>query len=285
MSSGCPSPCARCVRSVALLLALLGMLAPAAADQQPAMALLIDDLGFRVIEDLAVLELDPRVSVAIIPNAPLARRVARLANAQQRIVLVHLPLTQGSAQECDAPLCPERAWSAERMRLHLDWAFSEVQGAAGLNNHQGSHFTGDLAATRRLLEGLELYSREQKTPPFIVDSRTTPNSRLATLASEAGFATTQRDIFLDHDRGPEALENAWQAAIALARRQGHAVVIAHPHPETIDFLAQALPKLTHAGVRLVPITEVLKQREAPPVRLGYPAAATAYRASTAPSAP
>jgi len=274
----------RACRWLASLLLLLST-AAAAAEQRPLLAVIIDDLGFRLAEDLAVLELDHRVSVAIIPNAPMSRRLAALAREQQRTVLVHLPLAQGPAGECDAPLCPRREWSAERMRRHLAWAFDEVEGAAGLNNHQGSLFTADQGATRRLLEGLQLLSREQASPPFIIDSRTTPYSRLAELAGASGFRSARRDVFLDHDRAPEAMDSAWQAALAIARRQGRAIVIGHPHPETILFLQYALPALADAGVRLVPVAEVLREPEQQATRIGYPAAGAAYRSPISPAGP
>ncbi len=258
----------------------------AAAEKTPTLAVIIDDLGFRLIEDQAVLALDPRISVAIIPNAPLARRMAAKAYAQQRTVLVHLPLSQGPSGECDAPICPRREWSPERMRQHLAWAFEEVHGATGLNNHQGSLFTADPAATRRLIEGLKLFSRGRAEAPFVIDSRTTPASHLANLASAAGFYTAERDVFLDHDRRPEAMTRAWNAAIDRARSQGHAVVIGHPHPETIAFLDQALALLESQGVALVALPEVLQAAgRAEPARPARAAAQAAYRSRTSPPGP
>ncbi|GEM_PF-3567009 len=265
--------------------ALLLSAGAAAAENVARLAVIVDDLGFRQAEDLAILELDRRVSVAIIPNAPLARYMAAEARRQQRITLVHLPLAQGPTGECDAPVCPRREWSAERMRQHLAWAFGEVEGAVGLNNHQGSLFTADLAATRRLIEGLKLFSHEQPSPPFILDSRTSPQSRLAELAGGSGFRTARRDIFLDHDRSPEAMNRAWNAALAVARREGSAIVIAHPHPETIVFLRRSLPELAAHGVALVALPEVLQEPAQQPARYGYPAAGVAYRSSMAPPGP
>ncbi len=274
-----PGFIAQCLIPMLVLLAVVvsGAQAHQTAADRPAIAVIVDDLGFRLIEDQAVLRLDPRVSVAIIPNAPLARRMAEQANEQQRVTLVHLPLTQGPARACDAPLCPRREWSPERMRRHLEWAFGQVTGAVGLNNHQGSHFTADVGANRRLLEGLGLFSEKHPFAPFVVDSVTTPYSRLAELAEASGFRTARRDVFLDHDLRPEAMQKAWQEAIRIAGERGHAVVIAHPHPETIEFLQQALPEVEESGIDLVPITDVLLEPPSQRPRLGYPAAGVGYR--------
>lgn len=262
-----------------MLAACLLLAAGQASAERPTLAIIVDDLGFRWVEDQAVLDLDRRISVAIIPNAPLARRMAEQAERQQRTVLVHLPLTQGPALACDAPLCPQREWSPERVRQHLDWAFEQVPGAVGLNNHQGSHFTADVAATRRLLEGLKLFSSARGAAPFVIDSRTTPRSHLAELAESSGFRTARRDVFLDHDLRPEAMELAWQTAIRIARNRGRAVVIAHPHPESIEFLQRALAQIDDSGIELVPITDILGAGRPPPARFGHPAASVAYDSS------
>ncbi|MGY6554599.1 MAG: divergent polysaccharide deacetylase family protein [Wenzhouxiangella sp.] len=271
-----------------LVLAMtLGFSSLPAAERAPMLAVIIDDLGFRLIEDQAALALDPRISVAIIPNAPLARRMAKQAHAQERTILVHLPLPQGPEAECDAPACPRAEWSSERMHRHLAWAFEEVYGAAGLNNHQGSQFTADAEATRRLLEGLSLLSRDRLIPPFVIDSRTSPDTRLGDLAAAAGFATAQRDVFLDHDRSLEGMELAWQSAIRRARRHGQALVIGHPHPETIAFLTTAVAGLAEYGVELVRLSEVLQPPSPERRRLTYPrsGSGTADPASIAPLGP
>jgi len=278
-------PCSGLALVAAAMLLLCWNQDAPAEQATPAIAIIIDDLGFRMNEDQAVLGLDQRIGVAVIPNAPQARSVAKQAAAQQRTVLVHLPLAQGPDGDCDAPVCPLREWSSERVRQHLAWAFGEVHGAVGLNNHQGSHFTADPAAIRRLLEGLPLFSLDQPETPFVLDSRTTPGSQLGELAASAGFRTARRDVFLDHDRSPAAMQQAWRAAIELAHRQGQAVVIAHPHPETIEFLDQALAELAEQGIRLVALPEILRRGRSIAPGIGLPAAGAAYRTSIAPPAP
>lgn len=273
-------------------LVLLGVLAPlllsgpALKAAEPArVAIIIDDLGFRADQDRAVLGLDRRIAVAVIPNAPRAGDMARLATAQRRELLVHLPLAHAHQQDCDAPVCPRREWSAERMRQHLAWAFDEVEGAIGINNHQGSLFTSDAAATRRLVEGLVLFNRERERPLFVIDSRTSPGSMLAGMAVEAGLSAGQRQVFLDHERSLEAIERAWLELLRLSRRDGSAIAIGHPHPETIEFLNQAVAMLEDQGIRLVPISSLLKPAAVRRPGNGHAAAAAAYTSPTVPARP
>ncbi len=259
---------------------------PAAGAQDSArVAIIIDDIGFRAEQDLAVFDLDRRITVAVIPDAPLAGQMARLARSQKREALVHLPLAHGHVRDCDAPLCPQREWSPERMRQHLDWAFGVVEGAVGINNHQGSLFTADSASTRRLLEGLRLLARDRPDPLLVIDSRTSPASRLARLAAEAGFPTAERSVFLDHDRSPAAIARAWQTLLETAERNGSAIAIGHPHPETTGFLQRELIGLRERGIELVPISALVRTGAEPRMMVGQPRPAVAYPGSIAPSQP
>lgn len=248
--------------------------------------MIIDDLGFQPTLDDAALRLDSRVAVAIIPGAPGTTRMAQAAAAQQRDILIHLPLSHSGTQDCDAPICPRREWSAERMREHLAWASDQVTGAVGLNNHQGSRFTADLGASRRLIEGLVLFNQERQQPLFVVDSRTTPHSQFAHAARSAGLPVGERSVFLDHIRTPEAIEAAWTQLLERARRDGSAIAIGHPYQHTLSFLADALPALDQTEIELVRIGELVEaeSRKSTLAQAKRPAA-RAYRSSTAPSAP
>lgn len=249
------------------------------------MAIIIDDIGFRAEQDLAVFNLDRRISVAVIPDAPLAGRMAGLARAQNREALVHLPLAHGHVRDCDAPICPRREWSPERMRQHLEWAFGVVEGAIGINNHQGSLFTADPGSTRRLLEGLRLLAQERQESLVVIDSRTSPTSVLGRLAGEAGFRTADRSVFLDHDRSPGAIEHAWQSLLETAERNGRAIAIGHPHPETIEFLQRELAGLSERGIELVTLSALVRSADGSRALVGQPRPAVAYPGSTEPAQP
>ena len=244
--------------------AMAAMLLPAAllADP-PRIAIVIDDLGYLAKHDREVLELDWRIAVAIIPDGPLAPALSRKAALQQRDVLIHLPLSGMRHDNCDfGATCPDPGWSPMRMAGHLRWASRRVENAIGINNHQGSRFTADQQAVENLVGGITLLDQLHQQPLFVLDSRTTPRSQLERKAASAGLATTRRNVFLDHDRCPDAIEKAWQQLLALARRDGSAVAIGHPHPETIDFLYRSLPELANENIELVPISQLVAQRKA-----------------------
>ncbi len=251
------------VRRVVAVLLAAGWLSGAIADV-PRIAVIIDDLGYLAVNDHDVLSLDRRIGVAIIPDGPLAPELSRRAADQQRDILIHLPLSGVNHDNCEfAATCVDPEWSPARMADHLRWAVGRVDRAVGINNHQGSRFTSDDEAVRRLVAGITLLERIDGVDLFVVDSRTTPRSRLKKQARQAGLATARRHVFLDHDRSPEAIESAWQQLLDQARQRGFAIAIGHPHRQTIEFLGQAVEKLGQEDVELVPVSRLLRPRKTP----------------------
>ncbi|MCC5864890.1 MAG: divergent polysaccharide deacetylase family protein [Wenzhouxiangella sp.] len=245
-----------------VLVFFLVLLAVTAAAEPARIAVVIDDLGFRAHQDRAILDLDARIAVAIIPDAPGAMRLSRQAGEQGRDVLIHLPLAGLYHDNCEPALsCPGLDWSVEQMSEHLAGALERVPNAIGLNNHQGSRFTRDRHAVGNLIYSLKRLGDYRGQELFVLDSRTAPDTVLEETALQAGLAATRRHVFLDHLATPEDIERAWRDLIRLARRNGSAIAIGHPRPETIRFLRAALAELDEeAGLELVPISSLTRRR-------------------------
>jgi uncharacterized protein len=250
------------VRQIVVIFLYAAWLSGAVADT-PTIAIVIDDLGYLAVNDRDVLSLDERVAVAIIPDGPLAPKLSRKAASQKRDILIHLPLSGVSHDDCEfEATCVDPDWSPSRMADHLRWAAERVDQAIGINNHQGSLFTSEHEAVRRLVAAITLLERSHGIHLFVLDSRTTPCSRLEEQAREAGLATARRNVFLDHDPSPEAIASAWAQLLEQARRHGSAIAIGHPRRQTIEFLEQAVPQLAHEGVELVRVSQLLRRVKA-----------------------
>ena len=79
-----------------------------------------------------------------------------------------------------------------------------------------------------------------------------------------GLATLERDVFLDNERDTALIEQQFQKGLAIARKQGFAVMIGHPHPETLDVLSQQLTSISEAPeaeFRLMRAGDFLKERK------------------------
>jgi uncharacterized protein len=130
-----------------------------------------------------------------------------------------------------------------------------LAGIQGVNNHMGSLLTTLRPQMDWLMQELDARGL------FFVDSRTSAQTQAAQAAAARGIPHLSRHVFLDNLRTPEHLALSFDRAIAHARREGHAVLIGHPYPETLTFLERRLPGLEEReGVRVVPVETLLDGR-------------------------
>ena len=96
---------------------------------------------------------------------------------------------------------------------------------------------------------------------FFLDSRTTPHSVGIDIATEYGVPHAARDIFLDVDLTDPAVATELAKTEAVARRNGAAIAIGHPHDPTITELRRWLPSVEAHGFRLVPVSAIVQHNE------------------------
>jgi len=238
------------LRRLAGALLLWPLLAPA---QTPAISIVIDDLGDRWQESREAAELPGAVACAVLPESPHGAQVAALAQARGKEILLHLPLQpqQGPAH----PLTIQAGGPPEQREALLQRALAAVPMAVGVNNHQGSLLTAQLEPMRWLMQALR-----RRGGLYFVDSRTTAQTLAEPLAWEQELPATRRQVFLDDVRSPAALRREWQRLLQLARKQGSALAIGHPYPETLALLRTEIPRLQAQGIRLVAPSALIREQ-------------------------
>lgn len=219
-----------------LAVALLGT--PVFAAERPTVTLIIDDLGYGLEQARRTLALAPPIAVAIIPGTPHGRRVAEAASTHGVDVLLHLPMT-GSVQNAADPYTIRPGLHPAALERRTARALEAVPHASAVNNHEGSVLTADREEMERFMSVLA----EQRPDMIFIDSRTTAESVAAESAIHAGLMTSARDVFLDHDRSASAIEAEVDRWIAAARRDGCALAIGHPYPETLTVLERELRRV------------------------------------------
>ncbi len=237
-----------------LLFTLLFLLSGVAlaAPAQPAKAylsLIIDDLGQNPARDARTLALPGPVTLAIMPDTPHASDFARQAHRAGRTVILHMPMDPATGPYAWHPGTP-----LPELERRLNAALAKVPYAAGINNHMGSRMTAEAGPMAWLMGEL------QQRGLFFVDSRTSAATVAARSAQNVGLASVSRDVFLDDERTPEAIAAQLQLGIALARKQGSAVLIGHPYPQTLDVLERELPRLKAQGIEWIEIRQMIAER-------------------------
>ncbi|QXI47536.1 MULTISPECIES: divergent polysaccharide deacetylase family protein [Pseudomonas] len=232
-----------------LLFCLLAGVAHAAPTGKAYMSIIIDDLGQNPERDSRTLALPGPVTMAIMPDTPHATDFARQAHKAGKTVILHMPMDPANGPYAWHPGAP-----IEELARRLDSALLKVPYAAGINNHMGSRMTAQREAMAWLMGEL------QRRHLFFVDSRTSAATVAAAEAQAQGLAHVSRDVFLDDVRTTEAIAGQFQQGIALAHKQGSAVLIGHPYPQTLEVLARELPRLKSQGVILLSLPQMIAER-------------------------
>lgn len=203
----------------------------------PLLAIIIDDMGYQQQLDEELLHLNLNLSFAFLPHGPHTPEQAEQAGRLGRDVLLHLPMEPRDQRWDPGPGALTLAMTpAERAELFArDLAL--VPQAVGVNNHMGSRFTEDPAAMQDFLGLL----RDRRL--FFLDSLTSPESLGYSLAREMGVKASRRQVFLDNVREQARIREQIRALLAAAERQGGAVGIGHPYPQTLAALREAGPEI------------------------------------------
>lgn len=225
---------------------------PAAAI--PEIAIIIDDMGTRLDAGRRVIGLPGPVACAFLPYAPHTDNLARQAHRRDKEVMLHLPMATVEGRPLDRGGLTLDMTEAELITT-LTADLARVPHAVGVNNHMGSLLTRHPGHMLWLMR--ELRRREGL---FFVDSRTTRHTVAQLLAFENAIPSVSRDVFLDDEPTAEGVTREFRRLLGLARRNGSALAIGHPHPATLDLLERELPRLAGQGVKLVPIARLVERR-------------------------
>ncbi|WP_312951418.1 divergent polysaccharide deacetylase family protein [Superficieibacter sp.] len=220
-------------RIVVCTAGLLAVIAPVYAGK---LAIVIDDFGYRPQTENQVLALPSAISVAVLPNAPHAREMATKAHNNGHEVLIHLPMAPLSKQPLEKDtLRPEM--SSQEIERIIREAVDDVPYAVGLNNHMGSAMTSSLFGMQKVMQALSRYNL------YFLDSMTIGNSQSMRAASGTGVKVIKRKVFLDDSQKEADIRVQFTRAVELARRNGSAIAIGHPHPSTVRVLQQMVYNL------------------------------------------
>ncbi|MDR1397498.1 MAG: divergent polysaccharide deacetylase family protein [Desulfarculales bacterium] len=198
---------------------------------KPRAAIIVDDVGLNKNALSQLLALDLPLTMSVLPYAPDAPRAARQIKERGFELWLHLPMEPLGGSNPGPGALYSHAGQEALISLTRQ-ALTKVPGAVGVNNHMGSRFTQNAAALAGPLQVI----RENNL--LFLDSLTSPRSVAQAEAGRLGIKSGRRDIFLDHQIDEESIERQLRNLVNLARRQGQAIAICHPHSATIKVLRQ-----------------------------------------------
>jgi uncharacterized protein len=239
------------VRQLLILCVSLFSMTVLATPNLPKVAIIIDDIGYHRA-DLNLIDLPFPLTFAVLPHTPYGQRAARHAFQQRKDVMLHMPM-QASNGKSPGPGALTGDMSKKQVQQTLQAALADIPYAIGINNHMGSFYTEQEQPMAWTME----YLRTRQL--FFVDSLTTARSKAGKYARQYGVTNLSRQVFLDNELDEAAMRRQFDTLLRIARKHQTAIAIAHPYPETYQFLRKYLPQLTQQGIELVGIAQLLPQ--------------------------
>jgi len=225
--------------------------ASAALPGQPMIAIVIDDMGIDDARSRAVIDLPAPLTTSFLPYGGHSAELVPLAHAGGHEILVHLPMQPLSDSANPGPHALKVTMSAAEIDRQLDWNLGRFGGYVGVNNHMGSAFTENAAGMREVLSQLD------RRGLLFLDSRTIGGTATDAASRGLDLPVLQRDVFLDNVQEERAIWLQLKELEGVARRQGYAIAIGHPHDATIRALKAWLPRARQEGFALVPVSAIV----------------------------
>ncbi|RED53277.1 divergent polysaccharide deacetylase family protein [Aestuariispira insulae] len=225
-------------------------------ERRPLLAVVIDDVGIDQRRTAQAIELPGPMTFSFIPYGRNLSQFVDTASKNGHEIMLHMPMEPENENVDPGPNALLTSLDEAEIAKRLNWGLSQFNGYIGLNNHMGSKFTAWVPGMRIVLE--ELRNRDL----MFMDSITSPQSVGYKLAREMGVAVTIRDVFLDHDQDEKAIRAQLGRMEKIARENGHAIAIGHPHDSTLAVLGDWVEGVEERGYRLVPVSAILLKKRA-----------------------
>ena len=212
---------------------------------KPRLAIIMDDVSVKSQVN-AIKSLGLNITMSFLPPSPARPHSAKLAS-EESFYMVHLPMEAQSfnAEEPSTLRINDSQQKVAQIVKNIKTLFPHVKY---INNHTGSKYTANETAMNRLIVALNANNIS------FIDSRTTAATKVPMVMKNFGLKYVARDVFLDHHMDKPYIKEQIKKAIKIAKNEGVAIAIGHPHANTILALHES--KKLFKDIELVLINKV-----------------------------
>jgi polysaccharide deacetylase 2 family uncharacterized protein YibQ len=213
----------------------------------PTIAIIIDDMGNYQKGGWKLINLPYPLTLSFLPKRPFTLVQAKAAHYIGKEVMLHAPMSNIAGLKLGFGALTDKM-SESLFKKTLINNLLSIPYAVGVNNHMGSQLTQERLQMNWVMQALSHF------PVYFIDSRTIATSVAEQVANEHAIPTMGRDVFLDDDLNFSSINYQFKRLIKIAKRQGTAIAIGHPHLITANYLAWALPKLDEEGIAIATVS-------------------------------
>lgn len=215
-------------------------------------AVIVDQMGGQREVFEALRDLGRPVALALLPVAAAAS-IARDATRRGTEILLDLPMEPYGYPRLDpGPGALLMSMPHDEIRRLVTRYVDGLPGVVGVTNYMGSRLTEDRARMRAVLE--VLVARRL----FLVDAYASNLSVAYDEAKNVGVRAGRRHRRVDASLGEAGERASWDEIAAWAERRGEAIVFAPAEPLTARLLREYVSRWEARGVRVVPVSELVR---------------------------
>ena len=220
-------------------------------DKTPRVAIIIDDIGFDKKISQALADLDPDLTLSILPGATHAKAIAEALHKRGTEILLHLPMEPMEYPRVNpGPGALLSTMTPDELLYQLRKNLDAIPHVAGVNNHMGSKMTTLSPQMKQIFTVLKQRNL------FFIDSLTAKESLCRPCAKLLQVPFAQRDVFLDNVQDQEYIKKQLNLLLDIAERHGTAIGIGHPYKVTYLTLKSEMPRLKKK-VRIIPASALV----------------------------
>ena len=217
----------------------------------PKIVFVIDDIGYYNRYTSQIKALGRKITYAILPLLRYSSYYGDLSLKTGAEVILHLPLDTVQDQIPGRGLIVD-TMSPEDILSMLARDLDSVPNHVGVNNHMGSRGTANREMMTIILKELK------RRGLFFLDSYTTRESVVPSVGREIGIPILARGVFLDNDDSRPAIRVQLNQLRTVAREKGNAIAIGHYRKNTLEVLAEEIPRFENQGFEIITLKEMLK---------------------------
>lgn len=191
---------------------------------KPKLAIIIDDVSVKS-QVHAIKSLGLKLTMSFLPPSS-ARPNSALLASKESFYMVHLPM-EAQSYSAEEPNTLRINDSQSKISARIGKIKKLFPKVHHINNHTGSKYTENETAMKRLFVALNANNIE------FIDSRTTAKTKAPAIMKSLGKKYIARDVFLDHKMDKAYIITQIKRAVKIAKSEGSAIAIGHPHANTI----------------------------------------------------
>jgi len=218
---------------------------------QPKVTFVIDDIGHHLRDRNRLTALSDKVTYAILPLLPYSRYFGSLGRATGAEIILHLPLDTTQDKVPGRGLIVDTMTNEDILDM-LARDLDSVPNHVGVNNHMGSRGTANREMMTVILKDLK------RRGLFFLDSYTTRESVVPSVARKIGLPILTRGVFLDNEDSKPAILAQLRELRRVAREKGNAIAIGHYRTKTLEVLAAEIPAMEDEGFQVITLAEMLQ---------------------------